>query len=258
MRHKVGDKVRVKSINWYNENENLGIVNLIGTGSRYNFTESMSEHCGQIVTICGVDCVDEFYDIVEDYGDFFWTDSMFEDIECDNECENKYRLDKSDDDKLATEVTCDDFKLVSPDNYLIGKVTPVDDGMLVEFVKKQQKQPQYPKTYFDCCDELGLKIVMMPHASGYKSDEINALQVLIVCRNAYWKLAGEQMGLGKPWEPDWSNGDETKFCIYTTQNIISLDIFGVDNRILAFPSEEMRNAFFENFKHLIKICKKLL
>ena len=120
---------------------------------------------------------------------------------------------------------------------------------------------QYPKTYEECCEALLLKPERATYSvSGleYKRHLIVNLQRLLICRDAYWKIAGEQMGLGKPWEPDWSNGDETKFCIYTTQNIISLDLFGVDNKILAFPTEEMRDAFYENFKDLIEQCKELL
>lgn len=30
------------------------------------------------------------------------------------------------------------------------------------------------------------------------------LQTLLICRNAYWKMAGEQMGFGKSWEPNWT------------------------------------------------------
>ena len=36
---------------------------------------------------------------------------------------------------------------------------------------------------------------------GYSSFMI--LQKLIICRDVYWKIYGEQMGLGKPWEPDF-------------------------------------------------------
>ena len=51
------------------------------------------------------------------------------------------RLDPSDDDKLATEVTWDGIKMLPPDGYLIGKITEVDNGLLVEFAKK----PPVPK-----------------------------------------------------------------------------------------------------------------
>ncbi len=134
-----------------------------------------------------------------------------------------------------------------------------------------RKKILYPKTYEECCKILGCKADYFftdfscnncdVKISDYEDKIDDLLQIfrkLRYCRDAYWKLYGEQMGLGKPWEPDWSNGDETKFCIYTTQNIISLDLFGVDNKILAFPTEEMRDAFFENFGHLIEPCKKLL
>ncbi len=54
--------------------------------------------------------------------------------------ERKYsdlRLPLDDDDKLATEVTIGGNKIFPPNGYLIGKITKVDNGMLVEFVKKQ-------------------------------------------------------------------------------------------------------------------------
>lgn len=60
--------------------------------------------------------------------------------------ERKYaelRLDVDQYDKLATEVTIDGDKIISPKNYLIGKITKVDNGMLIEFVKKQ---PQHQDT----------------------------------------------------------------------------------------------------------------
>ena len=149
---------------------------------------------------------------------------------------------------MATEVTINGDKITPPKNYLIGKITKVDNGMLVEFVKKQS---QYPKTYEECCQHLGCDDKL-------NVGELIPFQQLVNARNAYWKIAGKEMGLDRHWEPDWSNDDETKFCIYTTQNMISLDIFGVDNRILAFPTEEMRDAFYENFKDLIKNVKELL
>ena len=121
-----------------------------------------------------------------------------------------------------------------------------------------KKKPKYPKDYEECCDILGRIYPITDDVEWYKWELIKKFQRLIVCRDAYWKIAGEQMGLNKKWEPDWSNGEETKFCIYTTQNMISLDLFGVDNRILAFPSEEMRDAFFENFRNLIEQCKCFL
>lgn len=114
-----------------------------------------------------------------------------------------------------------------------------------------RKKLTYPKTYTECKN-------MIPKNVYYGYSMFMTLQNLIICRDVYWDIYGKQTGLGEPWKPDWSNDDETKFCIYTTQNIISLDIFGVDNRILAFPTEEMRDAFYKNFKNEIEQCKELL
>jgi hypothetical protein len=66
------------------------------------------------------------------------------------------------------------------------------------------------------------------------------------------------MGLEKPWEPDWTNYGECKYCLYITENAVNKGIFYNDSHILAFPTEEMRDAFYENFKDLIETCKGLL
>jgi hypothetical protein len=141
--------------------------------------------------------------------------------------------------------------------YLGDYEIEVRDGKTYAVLKKSK----YPTTYKECCD-----VLKIPNDECYIDIDVpldynkllSVFTELLICRKAYYKIYGEQMGLGKPWEPDWSNDDETKFCIYTTQNIISLDIFGVDNRILAFPTEEMRDAFYENFKKEIEQCKELL
>ena len=140
------------------------------------------------------------------------------------------------------------------------KANPYDGHTPQDVAKRLREfltpKSQYPKDYKECCKVLayegGATVI------GYDAVLLNNFQKLKLCRDAYWKIGGKQMGLDKPWEPDWNNDDETKFCIYTTQNMISLDIFGVDNRILAFPTEEMRDAFFENFKDLINNAKELL
>ena len=41
-------------------------------------------------------------------------------------------------------------------------------------------------------------------------------------------------------------------------NTIGKGKWYTDNKILAFPTEEMRDAFYENFKDLIEQCKELL
>lgn len=118
------------------------------------------------------------------------------------------------------------------------------------------RQPKYPKTYEECCEVLtwdgGATVI------GYNAELIEKFQRLKLCRDAYWKIAGEQLGLEEPWQPDWNHINRKFYCIYNSKNNIVKNIIYSENKILAFPTEEMRDAFFENFKELIEQCKELL
>ena len=134
-----------------------------------------------------------------------------------------------------------------------------------ELVKKvKMYKPTYPTTIEGCYD-----VLKVPTEDRYVEVDnpvfLNKLIIsfteLLIARNAYWKIAGEQMGLDKPWEPDF--GKSILFCIYyyLYQNEFLLYQGQYDNshnRILVFPTEEMRDAFYENFKYLIEQCKELL
>lgn len=130
-------------------------------------------------------------------------------------------------------------------------------------------KPRYPKTYEECCKTLNLTNYppsLVPNRSMYISPykdfphyyEIQKLAELLICRDAYWKMAGEQMGLGKPWEPDWTESDEIKYCIVNAEGNITKWVQKTTNTILAFPTSEMRDEFCKNFKDLIEQCKELL
>jgi hypothetical protein len=129
-----------------------------------------------------------------------------------------------------------------------------------------RKKPQYPKTYKECCGVLGMTYDY-PDIQMVSIEECNLYSSfiqLIRCRNAYWKIAGDEMGLGKPWEPNFEPNDEEewqeRYGIYIAENKIKKDYWGGGdvNIILTFPTEEMRDAFYENFKDLIEECKVLL
>ena len=121
-----------------------------------------------------------------------------------------------------------------------------------------RRKPQYPNTYEECCD-----ILQLEHTFELKNLTIDEEKLtdsfirLKRCRDAYWKIAGEQMGLGKPWEPDW-NTKELKYIIYYENDKLWFNDEISRNTIIAFPTEEMRDAFFEKFKELIELCKELL
>ena len=122
----------------------------------------------------------------------------------------------------------------------------------------EKKKKEYPITYCECKNILGLWDIDDTERGYYKADLIDKLQMLLICRDAYWKIAGEEMGLGKPWEPNWETLD-TKYDIYNYRGVISHNNFTVVDRcVLVFPYEEVRDAFYENFKELIESCKELL
>ena len=113
-------------------------------------------------------------------------------------------------------------------------------------------KPKYPITYEECCQYLGCD-------DKIKMELIGQFIRLINARNAYWKIAGEQMGLDKPWEPDWCDENKLKYCIGWSYGTVDHKNTTCNKGcIFAFPTEEMRDAFYENFKELIEQCKELL
>ena len=120
------------------------------------------------------------------------------------------------------------------------------------------KKPKYPTTYAECCKILDIR-EEKNYTQGYKCGLFCKFQELFIARNAYWKIAGEEMGLGKPWEPSWQKTEENKFCIIRrSDNVVTKWQTKTIVRFLAFPTKEMRDAFFENFKELIEQCKEIL
>lgn len=134
-----------------------------------------------------------------------------------------------------------------------------------------RKKLTYPITYVECCKVLGISYRAqlsytnpdVERGNIYLTKEkhiLDSFMKLRICRNAYWKIAGEEMGLDKPWRPNWISGrEEEKYCIGTHCYEIwhNFSEYG-GNEILAFPTMEMRDAFYENFKDLIECCKELL
>lgn len=150
-----------------------------------------------------------------------------------------------------------------------GYFVPMEDQDDYELCPNKE----LPKTYEECCTVLRFhydhyltyddeKDINPTKEEEEFIDIMSAFSRLIVCRNAYWKIAGEQMGLGKPWEPDYSgtfeDGTPIKYVIYNIGTHIVKERKSSPNHILSFPTEEMRDAFYENFKKEIEECKELL
>lgn len=60
------------------------------------------------------------------------------------------------------------------------------------------------------------------------------------------------------WKPDYNNYNEVKFTIITAENEISKGERYSVSCSMSFPTEEMRNEFFNCFKDLLEQAKTLL
>ena len=144
--------------------------------------------------------------------------------------------------------------LVKPNGYQF-----VDENGNVINAQKivlEKKKKEYPKTYVECYSVLGYE----PDedvVSCYRGKLIESFVKLLICRDAYWKIAGEEMGLGKPWEPIFDI-DNNHFVITVHHGEIEKFFGYTPHDILVFPTAEMRDAFYENFKELIESVKELL
>lgn len=113
----------------------------------------------------------------------------------------------------------------------------------------QRRKNDYPKTLEECLQVLNLETSHLDSMYGHKNMLLMAFQSLLICRDAYWKLAG-----------GWKfNYDARVYYIFTENDEVETMQGVCDaNAILAFPTDEMRDVFFENFRELIESCKELL
>ena len=125
----------------------------------------------------------------------------------------------------------------------------VEDGKVI--LKK--KEVKLLKNYTDCLHSIKFEGFpeWFPNISVPQGmlKPIYSLCQLLICRNAWWKELG--------WKPDWEDSG-FKYIITTTRGAIDLSDTNVFNIILAFPTKEVRDQFYEAFKDLIEEAKELL
>lgn len=133
-----------------------------------------------------------------------------------------------------------------------------------------KKKPKYPTNYNECCEVLDFcgDYFLTTYGEDCSINkrgiyeifrQVDSLTRLLICKSAYWKIAGEELGLGKPWEPKCDYDEEIFFIYCDRANGINKGQgFPSDNFCLTFPTAEMRDEFYENFKDVIELCKELL
>ena len=119
MKYKVGDTVRIKSIDWYNKNRNsLGRVK--------GFMPEMYEYLGKEAII--VKCYECSYELNIDHHFWNWDDEMFDETFKDNKMERKKGF----------------FKVILPKDCELGEVNAsLGDGcIIVEYTSKEKFVPK--------------------------------------------------------------------------------------------------------------------
>lgn len=317
MRYTKGDKVIIKSREWYDKNkDDSGIITFSADRGGCNFTKQDACFCGRVVTIKYEGY--GYYLIAEDDRGYAWIDEMIEgpstsiynegdiigvygyksEVRIEEVRWNgssysyKVHLDGEEEWLSGRDIAygvetynssaayspnppSNSFMDNVPDNEIKlpeGYVFKDENGNVINTTKITigKKKKEYPKTYEECCKILDFcgEYFFTTYEDGihFPGEENNIYQILkstsiltklLICRDAYWKIAGEEMGLGKPWEYDCNSEDFTPAIIYRSGCIQKVEV-QYRNAMLAFPTLEMRDAFYENFKGLIEICKELL
>lgn len=258
MRFKVGDRVLIKSLDWYK--------------SQGDYVPSwLCPCCGRVMTIDmvytqgyamkevqGVLFQDRMIEgFVEgltqeefaiEWATFDFNKTMNDIIRKRREENMKRREQTLEEAMLHTGVIC-------PDGYEFKD----ENGNVIEAKKivLEKKKKEYPKTYEECLNVLAF---VRPEFTIEVLDEhyerlISSLYKLLICRDAYWRLAGD-------WKPDYNSGVD-KFGIICYDGVVQKSGALTHwerhcNKMLDFPTAEMRDAFYENFKDLIEECKELL
>lgn len=235
MKYKAGDRVKVKSSDWYCENANY--IDEVNCGNNTVFSSDMKKYCGTTVTIMAKFLIGGYYVIEEDGALHHWNDEMFE---CN---------DESDIKEVATKALNIKDEIIIPDNC--EAYDDMGNAIKTSKIIIREVKKTYPNTIIDCYN-------LLEDCELASNSKMRKFQELINARNAYWSIAGNEMGLGKSWKPDWTKADEIKYCIVYKEGNITKRSQKTINKILAFPTEEIRDLFYENFESHIEECKEFI
>lgn len=120
MKYKAGDRVRIKSLDWYNKNKDKNGSIYCGDGLMLNLYNAKL-FCGRILTIKQVNS--DFYTVVEDLS--YWNDYMIEGL-VEEEIKPKFKV--GDKIKLNSTLLNDIFGVIGyeSDGY---RITNISNGL---------------------------------------------------------------------------------------------------------------------------------
>ena len=239
MKYNIGDKVKVKSLEWYNNNTSN--ANFICCANFIPFTQSMSIFCGCVMTIKSIDR-DNVYYVEENH--YVWTEDMFEGLADYNG--NKENMD-------YIEITLNDK------NYIIDVKKAIELGVVKETYTRCKSWEEFRNKYRNkqgCYyDEYTMRVELTkdPIITAEQLTENEAIALMAFSK--LLKLRRDWIG---DWNPDWSNGNVRKYYIEVRKNEFYIDYHYVNSRTFSFPTKEMAIEFLECFRNLFDQCKMLI
>ncbi len=223
MKYKIGDVVRVKSLEWYNENKDSnGDIDFCFPDMSATFNGKMTSFCGKKVTIEYIK--GNSYLINEDGYRFAWTDGMLEEPE-------RQLLINEDDAKELYKTASVEFKDMLEGTF--GKEF---------FMEKVKDEIQASKKYGTKHKLEKVGYLLSKKHGEYIDAYVTALYISDV--------------LNDFWSPDWNNMLEMKWSI--GYNNMNKSFESVCNNAhnwgaICFKSKELAEYFIKQFPDICKI-----
>ena len=233
MKYKVGDKVRVKSLEWYNNNTSN--ADFIYCANFIPFTQRMSIWCGCVMTIKSIQS-NNIYLVEENL--YAWTEDMFEGLA-------DYK------ENVTITLNGKDYNIDVEKAKELGVLKEKDlrCKSWEEFKKKYLKKQGY---FYDECD-MCIALTNNPTKVSEQLTENEAIAI-----KAFSKLLKLRRDWIGDWDPDWCNGGRIKFCIDIYKNDFCVTSLSNYSKTFSFPTEEMAIEFLKHFRDLFEQCKMLI
>ena len=149
-----------------------------------------------------------------------------------------------------------------PKGYVIDKAKSTNNNIVLKFSESVKS-----RTWQDYCKRMEDKNSYYIDVPTYTcmSSHFGTVPVISEFDNkkdaeafvAFSKLLKLRKDWIGDWEPDWNN-DNAKYVICCVHNKLAKDTLFCVSNALSFPSEKMRDEFFDCFKNLLEEAKTLL
>ena len=163
---------------------------------------------------------------------------------------------KIDCERVIVQFDCLDYELSYTERGLLtstrSEATPTLSTSPYTFEGFEQKAPA--PTFEEVIKEARSKgdYYYLPDSLEVPSEELvdatMALLKLLFLRDYY----------NEGWQPDWTDGDEYKYCIKNFGNELYTIDLDFSARVMTFKTPEIRDKFIEEQKELLEIAKPLL